>query len=619
MTDKVYVPLLMPGLVKPVFIMKDSHKLIFFSVLAVVALWTIDALFDSYIFFSEPFLDSLINISPHELYFRLFFIGGFIIFDVITLRILFKKKKLEEFILLAKKDWEEAFDTITDAITVHDKDFNIVRANKAAEKLLVSPFSEIINKKKCYELFHGETAPPERCPSCEVITTGKPAFFEIFEPHLNKYIEIRAIPRFNKDKQLAGIIHVTRDFTERKQIEEALIKSDERYRAFIDSTKDIFILKDEQFRYLIVNSACCESFGKKVEEIIEKTDFELMPETIAETCRQSDIKVLESEDTVISEEIAGSRIFETRKFRIKLKNNKFGIGAHLRDITEQKQAEKELKRYKEHLEELVKMRTSELLETNLQLNREIIERKNMEQEAFRTSHLASIGELAAGVAHEINNPINGIINYAQILTNNSKEGNQDYDISKRILKESNRIEGIVKGLLTFARGNKEEKTSVSIHNIINDAIALIGYQLQKDGINLVVKVSENLPEILANQNQLEQVVLNIISNSRYALNQKNTAPYNGKCIEITGEMTGDRENQSILLTFYDNGTGIPLSIKDKIMNPFFSTKPTGVGTGLGLSISYGIIKDHDGRLTINSEEGDYTKVAVELPVKSVAS
>ena len=137
-----------------------------------------------------------------------------------------ERKKMEDLILQSKLDWEDTFDTITDMITIHDKDYTIIRANKTAAEILELPFSEIA-RAKCYEYYHGKESPPEECLSCDCFETKKPATFEYFEPHLNKFLEMRAIPRFDNHNQMIGLIHIVRDITERKRVEEALQRSEQ--------------------------------------------------------------------------------------------------------------------------------------------------------------------------------------------------------------------------------------------------------------------------------------------------------------------------------------------------------------------------------------------------------
>jgi two-component system NtrC family sensor kinase len=238
----------------------------------------------------------------------------------------------------------------------------------------------------------------------------------------------------------------------------------------------------------------------------------------------------------------------------------------------------------------------------------------LKEEANRAAHLASLGELAAGVAHEINNPINGIINYAQILADQPSDKSDQQEIVREIIGEGERIALIVRNLLAFAKGQPEGKNPVAVEDILSAALALTKSQLAKDCIRLMVDMFPDLPPVKGHLQQIQQVVLNIISNARYALNQKYPAANEDKILHIQTEKRIIGKRPFVRLIFRDHGIGIPEDILHKIMDPFFSTKPNGVGTGLGLSISHGIVRDHDGRIGINSVEGEYTRVTVDLPV-----
>jgi PAS domain S-box-containing protein len=136
------------------------------------------------------------------------------------------RRQMEQMVLHSKQEWEDTFNTITDMITIHDKNFRIIRANKAAEKILKLPFLEN-TEAKCYQYYHGKESPPEDCPSCECYRTEKPASFEMYEPHLERFLEVRAMPMSNSDHQLIGLIHVIRDITDRKRVEEALQRTEQ--------------------------------------------------------------------------------------------------------------------------------------------------------------------------------------------------------------------------------------------------------------------------------------------------------------------------------------------------------------------------------------------------------
>ncbi len=238
----------------------------------------------------------------------------------------------------------------------------------------------------------------------------------------------------------------------------------------------------------------------------------------------------------------------------------------------------------------------------------------MQTETLRAGHLASIGELAAGVAHEINNPINSIINFAQIMIDEVKKGEiPAEEIPELIIKEGDRVASIVSSLLSFARENEKEKKPIDARDVLDEVLALTEAQIIKDGINLTIDFPKGLNKILADFQQVEQVFLNIINNARYALNQKYAKAHPKKNFVIHGAAETIDGIGYLEVTFLDYGTGIPSSIIDKIYNPFFSTKPSGIGTGLGLAISHGIIADHGGRLVFESSYGEHTKVTVLLP------
>jgi len=246
--------------------------------------------------------------------------------------------------------------------------------------------------------------------------------------------------------------------------------------------------------------------------------------------------------------------------------------------------------------------------------RDITEKKLLQAETARAGQLASIGELAAGVAHEINNPINGIINCAQMLIDEDSATREQTEISKRIMKAGNRIAMIVRNLLSFARNNEEEPRFAHIQSILSDSLDLTEVQIRKDGIDLKIDIPQGLPRIKVRDHQIQQVFLNVISNARYALNQKFSQTHENKLIEIKGDTIDTNGKQFVRLIFFDRGSGISSDILGKICDPFFSNKPLGEGTGLGLSISHAILKDHGGNLSFDSVEGEYTSVIIDLPV-----
>jgi PAS domain S-box-containing protein len=250
----------------------------------------------------------------------------------------------------------------------------------------------------------------------------------------------------------------------------------------------------------------------------------------------------------------------------------------------------------------------------LLLASDITEKMALQAEAIQACHLATLGELAAGIAHEINNPITGIINYGQILVNECGAGSLENDIGRRIVKEGERIGRIVKTLLSYARNDEREgKRVATIAALIGESVILTQAQMRKDGIDFRVEIPEDLPEVQVNFQQIQQGFMNIISNARYALNEKYPKRHKNKILRITGHREVINDRPYVRIVFHDLGIGIPPHELPLLTKAFFSTKPMGKGTGLGLSITDRIIANHEGFLNFESLEGEFTRVTIDLP------
>jgi two-component system, NtrC family, sensor kinase len=246
---------------------------------------------------------------------------------------------------------------------------------------------------------------------------------------------------------------------------------------------------------------------------------------------------------------------------------------------------------------------------------DITEKMAMQAEAIQAAHLASLGELAAGVAHEINNPITGIINYGQILINECSPESLEKDIGSRIVKEGERVSRIVKNLLSYAQHDRrKEKRSTSLPAIVAESIVLTQAQIRKEGIALTIDLPDDLPSVDVNFQQIQQCIINIVNNARYALNEKYPGRHENKRLEIIGRHAVVNGQPFVHLIFHDRGVGIAAQDLAMITKPFFSTKPFGKGTGLGLNITQKIIADHEGSLLFESVKDEFTRVTIELPV-----
>ena len=240
------------------------------------------------------------------------------------------------------------------------------------------------------------------------------------------------------------------------------------------------------------------------------------------------------------------------------------------------------------------------------------EREEMQRQVYQSSKLASIGALSAGVAHEINNPLNGVINFAQLLKDEERPRSEfEQQMIDGIIDEGGRIAQIVRGLLAFARADTHELTQVHFVDSIETSIALFGRQFEKDGIKVEIDLEPNLPLVQADGSRLRQVVVNMISNAHHALKAKTFDPQEAKVFRITARRAG-KSRELVRVEFYDNGVGIKREDLGKVFDPFFTTRRDAGGTGLGLSVSFGIIQDFGGTISVESEAGKFTRFIIEL-------
>jgi PAS domain S-box-containing protein len=242
------------------------------------------------------------------------------------------------------------------------------------------------------------------------------------------------------------------------------------------------------------------------------------------------------------------------------------------------------------------------------------EREQMQQQLYQTAKLASLGELAAGVAHEINNPLNGVINFAQLLKDES-DGRGDFErqMIDGIIDEGGRIASIVRGLLTFARHDDNRRSLVSLSEAVGTSLALFGRQFDKDGIGVETDLAEDLPHVYADGSRLRQVVVNMVSNAYHSLKEKGPESGQEKLLRISARRVESGGRTLVRVEFYDNGVGVRREDLERVFDPFFTTRRDTGGTGLGLSISFGIVREHGGTIRAESERGEFARFIVELP------
>ncbi|BCB97282.1 hypothetical protein JZK55_22040 [Dissulfurispira thermophila] len=263
-------------------------------------------------------------------------------------------------------------------------------------------------------------------------------------------------------------------------------------------------------------------------------------------------------------------------------------------VEELRQYRDKMENWTKSLEEEVQKKTAEIVKAQEQL--------------INAEKLASLGRMAAGVAHELNSPLTGIVTFAHLMMKRiPPENTQDAEDLKVIIDQAERCSKIVRGLLGFSRKTASEKADIDINTLIENILSMVRNQAKFYNIVFDVQLDKTIPAVSVDPNQIQQVFLNLLINAADAMEEK------GK-ITIASRMITDGDSRFVEIEFTDTGPGIPEDIKGRIFEPFFTTKPAGKGTGLGLAVSYGIIKKHDGQIFVKSEQGRGASFFIRLPV-----
>ncbi|HEU65157.1 MAG TPA: PAS domain S-box protein [Chloroflexi bacterium] len=375
----------------------------------------------------------------------------------------------------------------------------------------------------------------------------------------------------NDKGEIVGFRGVGRDITERKRAEEALRESEERFRAILDNAVDGILVTDlETKKFYTGNKTICQMLGYTLEEIENLGLADIHPEKDLPHVLERFTKRFRKE-RILSEDIPVKRK-DGSVFYVEVNASPVTIAGKTYMIA---------------------------------IFRDVTDRRKMQEQLMLTDRLASIGQLAAGFAHEINNPLTSVIGFSDLLLERDLPVDIREDL-ENVNREARRTANVVKGLLAFAREQATEKSLVDINSIIQGVLQLRSYEQKVSNIEVDVRFASDLPPVMGNAAQLQQVFINLIVNAEQAMIEAH-----GKgMLTIVTEWVGDIVRASIA----DDGPGISPENMKKLFTPFFTTKDVGKGTGLGLSICHGIVTEHGGKIYTESEPGEGATFVVELPI-----
>jgi len=352
---------------------------------------------------------------------------------------------------------------------------------------------------------------------------------------------------------------------------EKLLQSKELLQSVFDGITDQVILLDKHFSIKMVNKAYVSRYNVGMEEVIGRKCYEIHGSGERPCPDCSVEKVLKNGTAAVSETRCPDPqgIFQVHCYpTLDDSGNVESVIRYVKDVTDQKQ---------------------------------------MEQKIQQTEKLVAMGQLAAGVAHEINNPLGVILCYVELLKRQLSEFPQGQSDLTTIEKQARNCKRIVSDLLAFARSGETSKQPASLNQAMEEVLNMVSEQFKKQGIQTDLDLDPDLPLLDMDVNKMKQVFLNMLMNARQAMDGRE-----GRVHITTGYFSQDNLAR---IVFEDNGQGIPEYIQDRIFDPFFSTKRTGEGTGLGLSVSYGIIREHGGEISVQSRPGNGTRFVIDLPFK----
>lgn len=499
-------------------------------------------------------------------------------------RYIAEKTNIEISLRNSEKLFSNLFESIQDGVSILDRDLTIRQVNGVIKKWY--PETRPLEGRKCHECYFSSQEPCEPCPALSCIDSGKietnivpgPAGSDI------KWIELSAFPLTDPNsKEISGVVEFVRDITTEIQVVKNKRIAEERHRLILENARDaIIVAQDNVLKYCNTSTETILGYSKE--------ELSCLP--FMDIIHPDDQSKIHDRYTKI---IEGQIITDYTTFRVKDKS------------------EQEL---------LLEINGVQIIwEKNpaaLCFVRDVTQIKKMEKQIIQSHKVESIGTLAGGIAHDFNNILSSIVGYTELAIDCVQPDSVEHEYLQGVFTASMRARDLVDQILSFSRMGSQEKKPLMAHIVVKEAIKLLRASIPMN-IEISKYISNNCGLILGDPTQIHQIVINLCTNAYHAMAERDgIIEITMSEIELETDDMEDKPDLSpgryIRLSVNDNGKGMTSDIISRIFDPYFTTKESGKGTGLGLAVTYGIVKNHDGHISVYSEPGIGSTFNVYLPV-----
>ena len=493
-----------------------------------------------------------------------------------------KRKKQEEMLRASEEEFKNLFQHVPSGVFISSKEGKFLNANQALLDMLgYESKQEFLNIDLPQDLY---VRPEDRKTFQEMMERdGRVIDYEVeFKRKDGSTIPILLTghARYDRDGNIIGYEGLNVDLTQRKLMEKEVREAYDFMNKIVQSSPNAITATDMKGNILIWNQGAEETLGYKASDVIGKMNIrKIYPEGVARKVMQ----MLRSDE---SGEIGRLNSYPMVYVR---RDDEIVEGNLSAAII-----------YDANGNEIASVGSFVDLRDRLQMERAL---RDTQEQLLQSEKLAAMGRLTSQIAHELNNPLYGIMNTLELLKTEIPADNKRRKILDMALSETIRLADLLRKMLSFSKPDQEERHPVDLNSVLDEILLLHEKQLKENDINISVTFAEGMALVVASKNQLRQVFLNMVANARDAM------PEGGTLSVVTGS-----DSEKVFVEISDTGTGIREEHLVKIFDSFFTTKGEIKGVGLGLSVCYGFIKDHGGEIEVKSQVGDGTTFTISLPV-----